>query len=59
VVLVVGGTSGLGTVWLVGGTVLAGGFGWMLGGLPSGPSGPEPYAGNGTDGGSGGGGSEA
>jgi hypothetical protein len=53
-VLVVGGSSGLGTVWLAGGAVLAGGFGWMLGGLPTGPSGPEPQAGSGPDGGGGG-----
>jgi hypothetical protein len=50
-VLVVGGASGLGTVWLVGGAVLAGGFGWLLGGTPTGRSGPEAHTGNGPDGG--------
>lgn len=48
-VLLVGSASGLATVWLVGGAVLAGGFGWMLGGAPSGPSGPDSYTGNGPD----------
>jgi hypothetical protein len=64
VVLVAGGSSGLGTIWLAGAAVLAGGFGWMLGGLPSGPSGPEAHIGSGPDGtggsgDSGGGGGEA
>lgn len=49
-VLVVGGMSGLGQVWLLGGAALAAGFGWMLGGMPAGPSGPEPLTGNGPDG---------
>jgi hypothetical protein len=54
-VLAVGAISGLGTIGLVAGTALAGGFGWMLGGLPSGPSEPGPHTGNGDGGGSGGG----
>jgi hypothetical protein len=53
VVLLVGGSSGLGTVWLFGGAALAAGFGWMLGGTPVGPSGPDNYAGDGPDGSSG------
>jgi hypothetical protein len=47
VVLVAGGSSGLGTAWLIGGAALAGGFGWYLGGTPPGPSGPEAHIGNG------------
>jgi hypothetical protein len=48
VVLVVGGASGLAFVWLAGGAALAGGFGWMMGGLPGGASGAE--GGGGHDG---------
>jgi hypothetical protein len=49
VVLRVGTASGLATAWLIGGAFLAGGFGWMLGGTPAGPSGPDSYTGSGPD----------
>lgn len=54
IVLLVGAAAGLAAFWLAAGTALAGGFGWMLGGLPSGP-GAESQAGNGPDGGDSGG----
>lgn len=59
VVLLVGGLSGLATFWLLLGTALAGGFGWLLGGAPGGP-GQESHGGAGAGetggGGEGGGG---
>lgn len=58
VVLAAGGLSGLATPWLLLGTALAGGFGWMLGAMPGGP-GRESQGGAGageTDGGEAGGG---
>lgn len=49
-ILFIGALSGLGTFGLVAVTAMAGGFGWVLGGLPSGPSGPESHTGAGPDG---------
>ncbi len=54
IVLVAGSAAGLAAFWLAAGTALAGGFGWMLGGLPSGP-GSESHTGDGHDGGDSGG----
>lgn len=52
VVLAVGSVAGLATLWLLAGTALAAGFGWMLGGMPSGPgSDAHTGGGNGGDGG--------
>ena len=56
IALLVAAASGLAAIWLAAGTALAAGFGWMLGGLPSGASRPESHTGNGPDGGSDGGG---
>jgi hypothetical protein len=60
VALAVGGASGLAAVWLAGGTALAAGFGWMIGGLPGGAgadgsSGADDGGDSGGDGGGGGG----
>ncbi len=49
IVLLVGTASGLAAFWLAAGAALAGGFGWMLGGLPSG-AGSDTNTGNGPDG---------
>ncbi len=56
IALFVGAVSGLATLWLVVGGALAGGFGWMLGGLPSGPSTADNTGAGGADGGGDGGG---
>jgi hypothetical protein len=65
VVAMAGALSGLAGFWIAAGAALAGGFGWMLGGLPSGPSqssGPGDSSGEVTaasdSGGDGGGGGE-
>jgi hypothetical protein len=58
-VLLVGAISGLGTIWLLGGAALAGGFGWMLGDLPTGASGPGIHTGAGQEGGAAGDGGNA
>lgn len=49
-VVVVGSSSGLDSIFVYGGAVLAAGFGWMFGGLPSGPSEAGPHVGAGPDG---------
>ena len=54
VALLAGAGGGLGTPWLIGAAAAAGGFGWFLGGTPTGRSGPENYAGDGGSGDSGG-----
>ena len=42
--LVASAAGGLATPLVIGATLLAGGFGWFLGGAPTGPSGPEREA---------------
>ncbi|WP_270936537.1 hypothetical protein [Falsiroseomonas oryzae] len=51
IALLVGLASGVATLWLLSVSALAAGLGWMLGGTPAGPSGPEAHTGSGTDGG--------
>jgi hypothetical protein len=51
IVLIVGTAAGLAALWLASGVALAGGFGWMLGGLPGGPSGSDSDTGDGGGGG--------
>ena len=50
IVLFAGAISGLGPIALLAGAALAGGFGWFLGGTPTGPSTPGPHTGAGDGG---------